>query len=234
MNTETEYTKKPMGCLTILGLMSLTIIISVGATFWLVKTQLFPNNFEPVSLSEPEGNELQQKLNSVGLGGILKAVPSKAPTTGLSADQEKESTGLTPEPYNEDPGKRNISLSEKELNALLANNTNLAQRLVIDLADNLVSAKLLIHLDPDFPLLGGKTLKVNAGTELGFHDSKPVIKLRGVSVWGVPIPNAWLGGVKNLDLVNEFGQNEGFWKSFAEGIENIQISEGALHVKLRE
>jgi hypothetical protein len=27
--------------------------------------------------------------------------------------------------------------------------------------------------------------------------------LRGVSVWGESTPNAWLGGLKNVDLVQE-------------------------------
>ena len=70
--------------------------------------------------------------------------------------------------------------------------TDLAERLVIDLADDVASAKLLIDLDPDFPFLGGKTLKVNAGAELAYENSRPIVVLKGVSVWGVPIPNAWL------------------------------------------
>ena len=233
MNTESPTTietpaKKPMGCLGIMGIMLLTIVISVGATFWLVKTQLFPNNFEPVELSLKEGSALQNKLNSVGLGEILKASPKNTNT------QKEESSELTPEIYTENPEKRTISLSEKELNALLANNTNLAQRLVIDLAPGLASAKLLVHLDPDFPFLGGKTVKVSAGTELSFKNDQPIVILKGVSVWGVPIPNAWLGDLKNIDLVDKFSAQDGFWKSFADGIEDIHIDDGELLIKLKE
>lgn len=46
---------------------------------------------------------------------------------------------------------------------------------------------------------------MSAGLELRFAAGRPVVALRGVSLWGVPIPNAWLGGIKNLDLVKEFG-----------------------------
>ncbi len=232
MNTETQ--KKPLGCLSIVGLMLLTIIISVAATFWLIKSQLFPSSFEPVTLSKTEQTQLQKKLNAVGLGQLVKANPVSQDNSGLTQEQKEASVELAPEPYSEDPEKRDITLSEKELNALLANNGNLAERLVIDLADNVASAKLLVHLDPDFPFFGGKTLKVSAGTELAFNNSRPIVILKGVSVWGVPIPNAWLGGLKNVDLVNEFGAGEGFWKSFADGIEDIRVSEGELHIKLRE
>ena len=51
---------------------------------------------------------------------------------------------------------------------------------------------------------------------------------------GVPIPNAWLGGIKNIDLVKEFGADKGFWKTFSDGVENIKIEEGRLKIKLKE
>ena len=229
---ETTTEKRGLGCFGIAGLMLLTIIISVGLTFWLVKSQLFPKPFEPVELSQKEEQTLQDKLDAIGLGEVVNAAPRAEDK--LSDTQRQESVDLTPEPYTEDPEKRNISLTEKELNALLANNTNLAQRLVIDLADNMASAKLLVHLDPDFPFFGGKTLKVNAGTELAFRDGKPVVVLKGVSVWGVPVPNAWLGGLKNVDLVNQFGNDSGFWQGFAEGIADVRVSEGQLEIQLRE
>jgi hypothetical protein len=51
---------------------------------------------------------------------------------------------------------------------------------------------------------------------------------------GVPIPNAWLGNLKNIDLVQEFGGNRGFWKTFADGIEYIHVENGRLLIKLKE
>jgi hypothetical protein len=127
-----------------------------------------------------------------------------------------------------------VSFSERELNAMLAKNTDLAQRLAIDLSDDLVSAKLLVPLEEDFPMLGGKTLRVNAGVELAYQGSRPIVVLKGVSIMGVPIPNAWLGNLKNVDLVREFGADQGFWKSFADGVEYIQVEDGRLLVKLKE
>ena len=51
---------------------------------------------------------------------------------------------------------------------------------------------------------------------------------------GVPIPNAWLGGIKNIDLMQEFGGEPGFWQSLGEGVESIQVRDGELYVKLKE
>jgi len=77
-------------------------------------------------------------------------------------------------------------------------------------------------------------LKVNAGAELSYANGRPIVILKGVKVWGIPIPNAWLGNLKNVDLVTEFGGNEGFWKSFADGVENISVAEGQLKIRLKE
>ena len=91
----------------------------------------------------------------------------------------------------------------------------------------------MVPLDPDFPMLGGKTLKIKAGAELAYREGRPVVKLKGVSLMGVPMPNAWLGGIKNIDLIKEFGE-EGFWKTFADGVESIGVVEGVLKIRLKE
>ena len=70
---------------------------------------------------------------------------------------------LKPEPYSEQGAERSISLTERELNALLAKNTNLARKLAIDMSDDLMSARAIIPVDEDFPVLGGQTIRVNAG-----------------------------------------------------------------------
>ena len=75
---------------------------------------------------------------------------------------------------------------------------------------------------------------VNAGIELAYRDERPVVKLRGVSIMGVPVPNAWLGNLKNVDLVEQFGAGPGFWNSFAAGVDLIEVADGQLHIKLKE
>ena len=120
------------------------------------------------------------------------------------------------------------------MNALLANNTDIAKRLAIDLSADLASAKMLIPMQDDFPVLGGKTLRVNAGLGLSFVNDKPVVVLKGVSIMGVPIPNAWLGNLKNVDLVQEFGFESGFWKTFAAGVEYINVRDSMLQIILKE
>lgn len=221
---ETAKETSNKGCLKTLGLMLITVVVSVAITTWIITVYIFPKQFEPVELSQKEEVALESKLNNIGIFGL----------TDNAQAQETDPNALTPEKYVETPENRDIALSEKELNALLAKNTDLAEKLAIDLSDDLASAKLILPLDPDFPILGGKTLKVTAGMELAYQNERPIVVLKGVSVWGVPIPNAWLGNLKNVDLVREFGGNEGFWKSFADGIDNIHVEEQQLKITLKE
>jgi hypothetical protein len=200
----------------------IAVIASVLITSIVIYTFLFPGEFKPVKLSEKEQLQLEQKLNRLDT--------STAPSTRTSQSGNR----LEPEKYTEERASRAIEFSEKELNSLIASNTDMAQRLAIDLSDNLASAKLLIPVDPEAPVLGGKTIKVTAGMELAYANGKPIIILKGVSLWGVPIPNAWLGNVKNVDLIQEFGNDEGFWKAFADGVELIEVQEGKLMVELKE
>ena len=225
-----------MGCLPIFGLMLLTVIVTVGVTIWAIQSQLFAKNFKPVELSNSEQQTLEQKLDALGSedynqSSQIAELQNELQQSGVSAEN---STELQPEVYTEDDSKRRIELTERELNALLAKNTDLAEQLVVDLTDNTASIKLLVDLDPDFPFFGGKTLKVSGGTELSYQNDRPVVVMKGVSVWGVPIPNAWLGGLKNIDLVQEFGGGDGFWKSLADGIEDIRVQDGKLLIQLAE
>jgi hypothetical protein len=227
MNAEPQQPTpaKPRSIWTILGLMLLTVLLSVGITVTVVYFMLFPGDFKPVTLNPQEEQVLEQKLQRLDFS------QRQTPRGSRPASSQPP---LTPERYSEEGASREISLSERELNALLANNTDLAQRLAIDLSDNLASAKLLVPLDPDFPILGGKTLKLSAGMEMRYTSGKPVIILKGVSVWGVPLPNAWLGNLKNIDLVQEFGSDRGFWQAFADGVEEIEVKEGKLRIRLKE
>ena len=82
--------------------------------------------------------------------------------------------------------------------------------------------------------LSSQTMKIDAGLEMAFINGRPSIVLKGVSLWGVPVPNAWLGNLKNVDLVSQFGDQNGFWQSFAAGIETLQVENGELYIKLKE
>jgi len=230
-----KIAKKRFGCLQVFGLIVVAVIITAGLTILIFKTYFFPSAFKPVSLNPREEQVLTaklEKLDTIGVevnlrGKDILKKPSKA-------DRFDASAALEPEPYSEKNINRKIIFTERELNALLAKNTDLARKLAIDLSDDLVSAKLLVPVDEDFPVFGGKILRVRTGVVFTYVKGKPVVILKGVTIMGIPMPNAWLGGIKNIDLVKEFGADKGFWKSFSDGVEDIKVNEGHLKITLKE
>ncbi len=203
-------------------LLFFTITAAIIASVWFIKVYLFPAEFKPVTLNVAETQMLEQKLQRLD---VFEA--------GHDQSFSSKKT-LTPEAYSEAGARREITFTERELNALLAKNTDLAHKLAIDLAEDLLSGKLLMPVDEDFPIIGGQTLRVRAGLELAYADERPRVILKGVTVMGVPMPNAWLGGMKNIDLIEEFGDQQGFWQAFADGIESINVADGQLNIKLKE
>ena len=194
------------------------ILLTVGITSWVLFTDIFATEFKPVTLTSQEEQVLDQKLSQLG-------VQSKTSDTQVN-------TPLTPEAYNEADAHRVVVFSEKEVNGILAKNTDLANKVAIDLSDDLMSAKVLIPLDEEMPFLGGKTLKVTAGLGLSYVENKPVVIIKGVSIWGVPVPSAYMGELKNVDLVKQFGDS-GFWKSFADGLEDLNVEEGTIVIVVK-
>ena len=243
METEpvTPPERKRRSGLHIFMIVLVTVLVTAAATLWIAKAYIFPTEFKPVTLSAREEQALETKLQrldsleiasrSRGRNRTQSRTHSPDPPLDPAPPAEE---ALEPEPYSEAGAERTISLSERELNALLAKNTDLARKLAIDLSEDLVSAKLLVPVDPDFPILGGKILKVRAGLELAYREQRPIVILKGITIMGVPLPNAWMGGIKNIDLVEQYGTEEGFWKAFSDGVENISISEGKLNIELKE
>ena len=224
-SNESAPVARRFGWWHVAAFVAAAVVCSVGITAWVLQSGLFQSEFRPVSLNPHEQRMLEQKLDR--LQGV--AAPQN---DGGSAEQGGEP--LAPEPYSELGAKREVAFSERELNAMLAHNTDLARRIAIDLSEDLVSARILLPLEEDFPVLGGKTLRVRAGAELAYLNDRAIVRLRGVSVMGVPLPNAWLGGLKNIDLVREFGASPGFWKAFSDGIEDVRVGEGTLVLRFTE
>ncbi len=231
---EDQLDRKPknnFSGMQVLGLVIASMCLAIIATVLIIKIFLFPGPFKPVVLSDREEQQLATKLKV--FEGISSQSQETQPRKNEKNEHDKDGN-LNPEKYSEEGLSRDINFTERELNALIAQNTDLAENLAIDLAKNMISIKLLIPVEPDFPILGGKTLKVKAGAELAYREARPVVVLKGVSIMGVPMPNAWLGGLKNIDLVKEFGADEGFWNTFSAGVDSISVVEGFLKIRLKE
>ena len=55
--------KQGMGCLKVIGLMVLTILITLGLSYWLFTSYLFPTSFKPVALNDKEDSKYHNSNN---------------------------------------------------------------------------------------------------------------------------------------------------------------------------
>jgi hypothetical protein len=188
-----------------------------------VKRNVYASKFTPVALSRQEQEVLESKL---ALLQEKKSFPVK--------NQSQPGKPLAPEPYSEEGASREIRLTERELNGLVANTPDIAERVAIDLSDDLISVKLVLPVDDEVPVLGGKRIRLHMGLTVHYEGKKPAIALKGVSLGGIPLPNAWLGSLKNVNLLEEFGGGDGFWEVFTAGIRSIRVRRGELRIELSE
>ncbi|KPJ99763.1 MAG: hypothetical protein AMK71_09210 [Nitrospira bacterium SG8_35_4] len=227
INSKDQAPPGRTGFLQVLGYAALVVIIIMLLGTWWVKYNIYASEFSPTTLNQKEQKVLDAKISRLDISAHEGYFTGKGP-------KQDQSAPLEPEAYSETGAKREISLTEKELNALIANNPEMARMVAIDLSDNLVSLKLVVPMDEDIPVMGGKTLRLKLGLTLGYEDNQLIVAVKGVSLGGIPIPNAWLGYMKNRNLVEEFGDEGGFWALFAEGVRDIKVRSGHINIRLKE
>jgi len=169
--------KKGFSGMQVLGIVVGVMLLTIIVTIFSIRTWLFPQPFTPVVLDQKEEQQLEQKLDRLESFTALQEKKTQGPASGnpvVQDDFNKEGK-LNPEAYSEEGASREINFSEREINALLAKNTDLARKMAIDLADDLISLRLLVPVDPDFPVMGGKTVRAKAGAELAYRQGKPVV-----------------------------------------------------------
>ncbi len=214
MNQPDTQPKRSLRLPVVMAILALTVVLTVVITLFVAKFWLFQPAMDPVDLSPREEAELETKLQ------VLQS----------AADQES----ISPEPYSEQSADRVIYFTQRELNAMIATEPDLARRAAVHLSEDMISANFLVTLPQDLPVLGGKTVKVSAGLRVAYSQGRPSIIIQGVSLMGIPVPSAWLGGLKGRDLVQYQGQGGELWQAFGRGIADLQVEDGRLKVELAE
>lgn len=182
-------------------------IAAASATFW-YQYNLHASNFRPVQLTAAEQQMLKDKLS------VLEG--QAAPAT--------------------DPSKT-IVLNEREINGYLEAQ-GLGETVKVNITHGNVGATILAPVDQEVPLLGGHTvrLKIAFNTKLD-EKHRFALSLADVSVGGISLPNAWLGGVKGLNLLAGDPQSTNgpsLLEGFAAGIKDFQLKNGELRLVLND
>ena len=130
------------------------------------------------------------------------------------------------------PGGKTIVLTERELNGLLGLN-DLGDELRFDLATDAIHARIQTDIPKDSPILAGKTIKAKARFLVKDDHGTPSVVLDDLSVWGISLPNAWLGNLKGENLVeliaDQLGNNV-----IADGIDSFKVDRNQIVIHLAE
>lgn len=128
-------------------------------------------------------------------------------------------------------GEKTISLTERELNGLLNKNTAFGDQLKLVLATDAVHARLEADIPEESPFMAGKKLKGRARFLTKTENGVPSLVLDDVTVWGISVPNAWLGNAKGQNLLSSLFPSG---ISTSSGFESIRVKNGSLEIQLAE
>lgn len=206
MANEPVPAKKKGSCL-IIGLICLLVIgVAAGAAYWWHNRPI-----KPVKLSTEEIQVVERKVEAIQGEEVVRA-------ERVDPTYEK--------------GTKEIVLTERELNGLLNENTKLGEKLKFELVPDAIHARVETDLDPDLPLVGGKRFKARARFLVHQDEAGPHFVIDDVTVWGISLPNDWLGGLKGHDLIGET-IGGGKRRSLA-GVKSMQVRSGEIRIELKE
>ncbi|TDU81320.1 arginine N-succinyltransferase [Prosthecobacter fusiformis] len=200
--------------LTILGVFVLGCGIAAATTAWWVKRNIYASPIQPVSLSQSEHQALEAKIHVLETSAAPSGLPDVSP-----GEQE-----------------RTLVITAKEINAYLASQ-ELGETIQVDLGHDSISATVLapVPADAGLPLISGTTLRLSLSLTARMDEAKKVaLIVRDVRMGGLPMPNAWLGDIKGVNLADENLSNDPALQRFFAGIESLQITPDGLRVVLAE
>ena len=130
---------------------------TVAATAWWVKRNVYASNFDPVTLSVSEKAAFDQKIEEIK-SAKLPAENPQAPV---------------PAPVDPEVQKRTLTVTQKEINAWLAQQ-GLGEQLQVQLSEGSASAAIIAPVDKEVPFIGGKTFRVQMALRAGRErDAQP-------------------------------------------------------------
>jgi len=244
------HQKKGGGFWKLVSLLLLLALIALALfAFFYIKRNFYASKFKPTELNAKEEQVLDAKWealseappvasassldNRYGLNNGKSNSPEYQRVEQVNVPDQSVDDYMNEQDNRSEEEKRRIVLSEKEINAALHKNTDLADRVKIDLDTDMIRAAAVIPIDPEAPFIGGKTLrgKVSLKAYLDENGRLAVI-VQDVTFGGLPLPNAWVGNLKGKNLVSEGGNSP--LKQLAEGIKDFRIEGDQIVIQLNE
>lgn len=199
--------------------LALLICATVAITVWYIQRPI-----KPVVLSATETAAVEAKLQNF-------SEPTGEVKRTLIPEGEKTRTELD-RPYV--PGSKVLRLTERELNGLLNANTDLGQTVRLEFGRDAINAYVAAPIPEDVPILGGKMFRARGRFRVALtNGAAPYAILEDVTIFGLSLPQAWLGGLKGQNLLSEvIGERHG--TPVLQGIKSLRVEPGALVLEVAD
>lgn len=203
--------------LTLLATFLAGGLIAGGGAYWWFKRHLDARALEPVRLAEAEARAFEAKLQTLAAAGESVATPGSEPGSA-TADE------------------RTLQISGREINAFLAER-GLGENIRVELARDLLHIAMIVPIPADsgLPLLAGANLRLRFSLDAACDpQAGPRFAIRDVRLGGVPLPDAWLGGIKGLNWVDQNLNQDPGVQRFLSGIQDLEVRPEGIRLRLRE
>jgi hypothetical protein len=214
------------------------IVATVVTTLWWIQRPI-----KPVVLSAPEKAAVEEKLGHLGGGN---APASSLATASETTPKRSEKAGAAPLAAVADtgasqrqdrsymPGSKVLKLTEREINGLLNANTDLGKSVRLEFAQDAINAYVAVRIPEDFPIGSGKMFRARGRFRVSLgNGGAPYAILEDVTVFGLSLPKAWLGGLKGENLIGQaMGERNG--SPVFRGIKSLRVEPGALVLEVED
>src|SRR5258706_4683009 len=130
------------GCGSLVALF-LIIVATVAITIWWIQRPI-----KPVTLSEKEKTVLDQKLQAISKDNAYPT--SVTNRQNPNPEKPKEPVYVA--------GSKVLKITEREINGLLNQNTDLGRTVRLEFVRDAINAYLAVPIPKDFPIGGGRTV----------------------------------------------------------------------------
>ena len=113
-------------------------------------------------------------------------------------------------------------------------NTDLGKSVRLEFAQDAVNAYVAVRIPEDFPIGGGKMFRARGSFRVSLgNGGAPYAVLEDVTVFGLSLPKAWLGGIKGENLISQaVGERNG--SPVLKGIKSLRVEPGALVLEVQD
>ena len=221
------------GCGGFIALLLLVIAVLLFLLWWSQRP------ITPVTLTPPEKEAVEVKLRQLGgapaaeAGGNNRPEAAPGPEARVPVLPGDHLPAPEPDrPYQ--PGSKTLRLTEREINGLLNENTDLGEKLRIEFGRDAINAYLAVRVPEDSPVAAGRMIRARGRFRVSLgEDGKAFAVLEDVTVFGLSLPKAWLGGIKGQNLLDDVARRKD-GSPILQGLKSLRVEPGALVLEVED